>query len=139
MRLTTLESHPEFAIVRAGVESGSGLRWFSHADHLRKVDEKAKVDPTAKPGCESCHQRGPKDPAFEPISFEKHCKTCHEARYLFRECRGILAARWRPRSGRCPPGLSIEDDLIGSGNDDHRPDSTPIPGFCDRCSLFGAS
>ena len=113
-RLTTLETHPEFAIIRAGVESGSGLKWFSHADHLRKVDERAKVDPKAVGGCESCHQRAPKAPAFEPISFEKHCKTCHEPD-ISSASAGTFAAALAPAFGALPAGIAIEDDLIQSG------------------------
>jgi len=72
-RLTTLRRHPEFALVRAGMEAGGGLRWFNHQMHLRKVADKFQQ------GCEACHERAPRDAAFKPIAFARHCATCHEA------------------------------------------------------------
>jgi hypothetical protein len=70
-KLTSLGSHPEFAVVRAGGESGGGLRWFNHAMHLEKVLQKSRQ------GCEGCHERELSDPAFQPISFDRHCASCH--------------------------------------------------------------
>jgi hypothetical protein len=70
--LAAFDVHPEFAIVRAGVESGNGLRWFNHKLHLPKVA--AKYQKT----CDACHDRAPGAAAFTPISFPRHCADCHE-------------------------------------------------------------
>jgi hypothetical protein len=107
-RLATFARHPEFAIVRAGVESGSGLKWFNHADHLTKVAQKFQNG-----SCNSCHARAPGAPAFEPVSFDRHCATCHEGD-LESASAGTFAPALATAFGALPAGVRIDDDLLES-------------------------
>ena len=102
-RLTTLETHPEFAIIRAGVESGERPEMVQPWGSSQEGGREAKVDPKAVGGCESCHQRAPKAPAFQPISFEQHCKTCHEPD-ISSASAGTFAAALAPAFGALPAG-----------------------------------
>jgi len=102
-KLTTLDSHPEFAVVRAGVESGSGLRWFNHATHLEKVQQKFQK------ACEGCHQGSATDPAFLPISFDKHCATCHNEDLS--QGAGSLPPALLAALEPAGAGLTVEQDL----------------------------
>ena len=107
-RLTTFARHPEFAIVRAGVESGSGLKWFNHADHLKKVAQKFQNG-----SCNSCHARAAGAPAFEPVSFDRHCATCH-AGDLASATAGTFTPALAPVFGALPAGIALDDDLLES-------------------------
>jgi hypothetical protein len=67
---SSLGSHPEFAIVRAQIATGSGMR-FDHDRHLVEV---------AKAGgqrCEACHAPTADLRTFEPPTFDQHCASCH--------------------------------------------------------------
>ncbi|HJR61911.1 MAG TPA: cytochrome c3 family protein [Vicinamibacterales bacterium] len=101
-KLTTLGSHPEFAVVRAGVESGSGLRWFNHAMHLEKVQQKSQR------GCDGCHEGGATDPAFRPISFVRHCAGCHNEDLS--QSAGSLTPAMIAALAPLRPGVRIESD-----------------------------
>ena len=109
-RLTNLTRHPEFAIVRAGAELGTGLRWFNHKLHLLKVDDKVeKGDARFKiKGCEACHERSSVAPAFNPISFARHCATCHEEDLS--ESAGTLPAAIVAALGPLPRPLQTRSD-----------------------------
>jgi hypothetical protein len=97
--LATLARHPEFAIVRAGVEVGSGLRWFNHETHLRRVYEKYQTQ------CETCHQRPDGGASFSPIAFSKHCADCHE-KDLNEISPGTVSKTTLAALGPLAPGLS---------------------------------
>ena len=102
-RLTTLSRHPEFAIVREGVESGSGLRWFNHKLHVGKVQ--VKFGKT----CDACHQRTADGPTFSPISFPAHCAPCHEEDLA--DSAGTMPAATFAALGPLPPSLRPRTDL----------------------------
>lgn len=101
-RLTSLESHPEFALVRARSEQGGGLRWFNHKLHLKKIADKFQK------GCEACHVRARNEPAFRPISFTAHCAECHNADLT--DSAGSLPATVRTALGPLPPALQAQAD-----------------------------
>ena len=101
-RLTSLDNHPEFAVVRAGVELSGGLKWFNHALHLDKVQKKFQK------GCETCHEREGKSPAFQPIVFARHCATCHDADLA--QSAGSLTPAMIAALGPLRPGLSVQED-----------------------------
>ena len=66
----TLDGHPEFAAVKAAITTGLGLK-FDHDRHLGEVTA-AGLD-----RCGSCHAPAADQAGFEPIAFERHCRTCH--------------------------------------------------------------
>lgn len=66
----TLDRHPEFAAVKAAITTGVGLK-FDHDRHLVEVAA-AGLD-----RCGSCHAPAADQAGFEPIAFERHCRTCH--------------------------------------------------------------
>jgi hypothetical protein len=67
---STLGTHPEFAVVKADIQTGVGIKF----DHDRHVVEATKK--TGKP-CEACHQPTADLVTFEPLSFDRHCAGCH--------------------------------------------------------------
>jgi len=69
--LTALGRHPEFAAVRAQSETGAGLN-FGHLKHLQ-----ATVKEFGK-RCEACHELTTDRSTFQPMTFDRHCGTCHE-------------------------------------------------------------
>ena len=69
-RFSSLGRHPEFAIVRAGIATGIGLR-FNHDRHLVEVNK------IGGRRCETCHEPTADLTRFEPIGFDKHCASCH--------------------------------------------------------------
>lgn len=69
--LRSFGAHPEFAVVRAGNVSTVGLN-FSHMSHLKTLASSAS---TAR--CESCHEPETNRERFQPISFDRHCSSCH--------------------------------------------------------------
>jgi len=66
----SLPSHPEFALVKAGVQKNEGLQ-FSHKKHLKAV-RKAKLD-----DCLYCHEPSRNRAGFVPINFDQQCSRCH--------------------------------------------------------------
>lgn len=62
--------HPEFALVRSEAASSNGLE-FSHASHLKTLAA------TGDDRCERCHQPTADQQAFQPISFDRFCASCH--------------------------------------------------------------
>ncbi len=112
-RLTTLSHHPEFAMVRAGTEVGTGLRWFNHQAHLLKVTEKLKEQKvTEKPlqpeGCAYCHERTPDAASFKPIVFAGRCAACHEEDLA--ESASSLSPAVIAALGPLPPPLKLRAD-----------------------------
>ena len=66
----SLPSHPEFALVKAGVQKNEGMQ-FSHKKHLKAV-RKAKLD-----DCLYCHEPSRDRAGFVPINFDQQCSRCH--------------------------------------------------------------
>ena len=62
--------HPEFSVVRAQATAGVGLEF----DHDRHVVEAAKAKAET---CQSCHEQTPDRRAFQPLTFDRHCASCH--------------------------------------------------------------
>jgi len=68
---STLKSHPEFAAVQAQVESGTGMTTFTHDRHVAEVQKQLGKR------CDACHTPTPDLVGFVPISFDRHCASCH--------------------------------------------------------------
>ena len=66
----SFDGHPEIAAVRSKIDPASSLD-FSHEIHLREL-RKTGVQP-----CQACHRTTPDRASFEPISFDRHCASCH--------------------------------------------------------------
>jgi hypothetical protein len=80
----SLRSHPEFALVKAGVQKEEGLQ-FSHKKHLKAV-RKAKLD-----DCLYCHEPSPDRRGFVPINFDQQCSRCHLPRGFVGDTDPVLA------------------------------------------------
>jgi hypothetical protein len=72
--LKSFDRHPEFAIVRAQATAGVGMK-FSHAGHLPRVAGQRSGET-----CGACHDPTADRRAFAPISFDRHCASCHTNR-----------------------------------------------------------
>ena len=70
----SLSAHPEFALLRTSTPDAPGIQ-FPHERHMREL---AKQNVAAKDACLRCHE--PEGPGrdLSPISFARHCATCHE-------------------------------------------------------------
>ncbi len=66
----SLARHPEFAIVKAGIQREEGMQ-LSHKKHLKLV-QKANLD-----DCQYCHEPTRDRRAFQPLNFDLHCGKCH--------------------------------------------------------------
>ncbi|HYK41674.1 MAG TPA: hypothetical protein VE007_04735 [Thermoanaerobaculia bacterium] len=66
----TFGSHPEFALVKAGLQKEEGLQ-FSHKKHLKAV-RKARLD-----DCLYCHEPSRDRRGFVALNFEQQCSRCH--------------------------------------------------------------
>jgi hypothetical protein len=67
---SSLARHPEFAIVRAASTTGLGVQ-FPHDLHIEEAKKAAGLE------CSTCHQPTTDRRGFLPISFERHCASCH--------------------------------------------------------------
>lgn len=65
-----LSGHPEFAAVRAMASAGVGLDF----DHDRHVVEAQKARGVT---CATCHEQTSDRRGFQPLTFDRHCATCH--------------------------------------------------------------
>ncbi len=103
--LSSLARHPEFALVLAGTEAGTGLRWFNHQLHLTKVREDSGRE------CDACHERAPQAAAYLPITFARHCAGCHEPTDKDPpRSSGTLPARALDSVDPVPPRLKLQVD-----------------------------
>lgn len=68
--LRAFADHPEFAVIRASATPGIGIK-FDHERHLRETRQKLSAT------CTVCHEQTPDRKAFVPITFERHCQSCH--------------------------------------------------------------
>lgn len=69
--------HPEFAVHDRGMKDKNALR-FNHARHFA---EDIPAVNGAKLDCATCHEPGPTGGAYAPVSFEKHCQSCHSLQF----------------------------------------------------------
>jgi len=69
-RFSALKSHPEFAAVRAQISTGAGLAF----GHQRHIVEAAKQ---LGKRCEACHEPTADLVGFQPMTFDRHCASCH--------------------------------------------------------------
>jgi hypothetical protein len=69
-RFSSLGRHPEFAAVRAKISTGAGLSF----GHQRHISEAAKQ---LGKKCEACHEPTPDLVGFQPMTFDRHCRSCH--------------------------------------------------------------
>jgi hypothetical protein len=67
-------AHPEFALLRAGSAEAPGLR-FPHARHMESLQKEKGLSTAA--ACGECHERDASGADFVPISFDRHCASCH--------------------------------------------------------------
>ena len=75
---STLASHPEFASVRAQATAGVGIKF----NHDRHVIEAQKVTGAT---CTACHQQTADRAGFVPMTFDRHCASCHAPNGTFEE------------------------------------------------------
>ncbi len=69
-QFSSLGKHPEFAAVKAKIQTGVGILF----DHDRHIVEVAKASGKK---CEACHEATADLVAFQPIDFDRHCAACH--------------------------------------------------------------
>jgi len=72
-------NHPEFQFARERVPDDSALR-FTHIRHtefvykfLEQKGQRANIEET----CLYCHNAQPDGKGFQPLDFDRHCKSCH--------------------------------------------------------------
>jgi hypothetical protein len=68
--LRAFADHPEFAVIRAAATPSVGIK-FDHERHLRETKQKLSAT------CTVCHEQTPDRKAFVPITFDRHCVSCH--------------------------------------------------------------
>jgi hypothetical protein len=79
-----MRSHPEFAVLRAKSVETPGLK-YPHDCHVREIVKKGSCKESAfDPGpaaaattCARCHESMPGGRDLVPISFDRHCASCH--------------------------------------------------------------
>jgi len=69
----SFSAHPQFAVLRNRSTAAPGIE-FPHDKH---VAELAKQGVAATESCVKCHEPSVKGRDLEPISFERHCASCH--------------------------------------------------------------
>ena len=67
---SSLGKHPEFAAVKAQIQTGLGLS-FGHERHIAEAAKQLGRK------CEACHEVSSDLTAFQPLNFERHCAACH--------------------------------------------------------------
>jgi hypothetical protein len=75
---STLARHPEFAAIRAQATAGVGMK-FNHDRHL--VESQKVTGAT----CTACHQQTADRAGFVPMTFERHCASCHAPKGIFED------------------------------------------------------
>ncbi len=79
-----LTGHPEFAVVRALASAGVGLDF----DHDRHIAEAQKARGAT---CQTCHEQTADRRGFQPLTFDRHCASCHTSG-LLEATTGFVAA-----------------------------------------------
>src|SRR3954469_5592374 len=69
-QFSSLGRHPEFAAVRAKVQTGAGLS-FGHQRHIAEAAKQLEKK------CEACHEPTADLVGFQPMTFDRHCRACH--------------------------------------------------------------
>jgi len=69
-----LASHPEFKPLTEETQIDPGIR-FAHDRHLLRIRNRTGLE--REDACLTCHQPMRGGPDMEPISFGRHCSTCH--------------------------------------------------------------
>lgn len=87
--LRSFDRHPEFAIVKARATAGVGVE-FGHQRHLQEV---LKVRGAGE-ACGACHEATPDRRAFQPLTFERHCASCHLENGLLTAKVEAVPATW---------------------------------------------
>ncbi|MGQ0735148.1 MAG: cytochrome c3 family protein [Acidobacteriota bacterium] len=80
---STLARHPEFAAVRAGATAGVGLK-FNHDRHIIEVQARRGTT------CQVCHEQTADRATFVPMTFERHCASCHAPEGVFADSDPVL-------------------------------------------------
>ena len=75
---STLAAHPEFAAVRAQATAGVGIK-FNHDRHIIEARN------TTGATCTACHQQTADRVGFVPMTFERHCASCHAPKGTFED------------------------------------------------------
>ncbi len=69
------DGHPEFEFVSAALIDEANLK-FPHTMHVQEIVRKERLVDTEK-ACLLCHNAEPDGKNFQPLSFDKHCDSCH--------------------------------------------------------------
>ena len=67
---SSLERHPEFAAVQAGLSAGGGIK-FDHDRHIRESEK------STGQRCGFCHVMSAETGSFGSLSFDTQCARCH--------------------------------------------------------------
>jgi hypothetical protein len=99
--VTSMRTHPEFAVLRRGKPDRDALR-FNHAAHLPPTGLRGLDGQAVVLTCGTCHQATPDGRYLQPIRFQLHCAECH-ANALFYD---VERSRDRPvPHGETPEAL----------------------------------
>ncbi|MDH3744082.1 MAG: cytochrome c3 family protein [Acidobacteriota bacterium] len=69
------DEHPEFDFVAEAIEDPAAID-FAHIRHVREVIKHQRLE-DIEAACLYCHNAQPDGRAFESISFDRHCDSCH--------------------------------------------------------------
>jgi hypothetical protein len=69
----TFSAHPQFAVLRNHSTQAPGIR-FPHDKHVAELAKQGVVE---KDSCIKCHEPSGPTRDLEPISFDRHCASCH--------------------------------------------------------------
>ena len=107
-----LSRHPEFAVVRAKASAGVGL----DLDNDRHVIEAQKARGMT---CQYCHEPTQDRRAFQPMTFDRNCASCHLVNGRFEAPTDFVAPDLMvlpadvPAEARPDPGLVIRPNPRG--------------------------
>ena len=91
---STLATHPEFAAVRAQATAGVGLK-FNHDRHI------IEAQTTRGAACQVCHEPTGDRTGFVPMTFDRHCASCHVPDGRVRRHRSDSRRAARAAGRRC--------------------------------------
>jgi hypothetical protein len=102
----SLARHPEFAAVRAQATAGVGLK-FNHDRHVVEAQK------TTGAACAGCHQQSADRRGFVPMTFDRHCASCHAPNGVFDESDPIgqdfiVAASALPEPWRSTTAVQLQ-------------------------------
>ena len=116
-----LRAHPEFAVLRRKSVEVPGLK-YPHACHVREIVKKGSCkeegfDPGAAAAattCARCHEPAQAGRDLVPISFDRHCASCHL------KDGSVGSMDPVPQEDALPPdairALGIQADWLGRGD-----------------------